>query len=125
MKNIEINEKQKENLLEMCKELFPELNLEMYYDKDIADNWEEALKNDSCGNDAQIGYLISNWHKPNAKIIHWFEFCMTHLFYKLYYNGWRKENPNCVVDFHLDLHNFKYHPVDYLYKEFKKLKNDN
>ena len=115
MKNIELTEDHKSKLLEMCKVLFPKLNLEMYYDDDISDNWEEALEDDSCGNDAQVGYLISNWHKPNAKIIHLFEFCMTHLCDKIFIHD------ESLNEFLLTF-NVNKHPVDYLYEEFKKLK---
>ena len=133
MKNIELTEDHKSKLLEMCKELFPKLNLEMYYDDDIADNWKEALENNSCGNDAQVGYLISNWHKPNAKIIHWFEFCITEIVNEL---AWRNIKTDILADCEYEDFRMKliieifrdkfttetFHIVDYLYKEFKQLK---
>ena len=126
MKNIELTEEHKSKLLEMCKVLFPELNLEMYYDDDISDNWEEALENNSCGNDAQVGYLISNWHKPNAKIIHWFEFCMTHLVDKISLKiaELEDEADECIKQefmHELSKINNIINPIDYLYEEFKNI----
>lgn len=111
MKSIQLTEAHKAKLLEMCKVLFPEYVI-YPADNDGFIEGEQWVGDQNMGEDRPV----------NEFNIHWFEFCMTHLFYKLYDNGWRKENPNCVVDFHLDLHNFKYHSVDYLYKEFQKLK---
>jgi len=123
MKNIELNKKQKKNLLEMFKKLFPEHSV------------DDDLYIDDNG---MINYLIET--KKNCYDcveIHWFEFCMTHLFYALYDN-WRREGINCVTDFHLDIHNYylndfvdnkeihknyeKCHPINYLYNKFKELR---
>lgn len=119
MKSIELTKDHRSKLLEMCKELFPELNLEIYYDDDIADNWEEAIENNSCGNDAQVGYLISNWHKPNAKIIHWFEFCMTYLKDKIL--GVLKYHKTEEFLMRILFQCEAPHPIDYLYQQFKQL----
>ena len=112
MKNIELTEEHKSKLLEMCKILFPEIK--------------------SIVLQENLGTLTFD----QLQQIHWFEFCMTHLFYALYEN-WRREDINCVTDFHLDIHNYylndfvdnkeihknyeKYHPINYLYNKFKKL----
>ena len=116
MKNIELTEYHKSKLLEMCKKLFPEY----------------CWKNSFEFGDNILVYCTSE----GCESINWFEFCMTHLFYALYEN-WRREDINCVTDFHLDIHNYylndfvdnkeihknyeKYHPINYLYNKFKKL----
>lgn len=118
MKQLSLSNKQKRNLLTMAKYFFSESAIEMYYDDDVYDNWQEASRDTplSCGNDAQINYLIFNWHKRNAFIIHWFEFCVFHLTPKLgYSSAWLMETQTgyqIIKD---------YHPVDFLYEEFKKL----
>ena len=118
MKNIELTENQKVKLLEMCKVLFPEVKIHTGMLSDGSQAPEKVLDSPV---DLEWG---TEWDLPyisvGIKEIHWFEFCMTHLFYALYDN-WRKEDINCVTDFHLDLHNFKTHPIDYLYKKFKEL----
>ena len=123
MKNIELTEDHKSKLLEMCKILFTDY---FYWELD-----HHIITAHIKGNDDEVYE-----DEPYDIAIHWFEFCMTHLFYALYDN-WRKEDVNCVTDFHLDLHNYylnafidnkeihknyeKYHPVNYLYNKFKKL----
>lgn len=114
MKSIDINKKQKEMLLEMCKILFP---------KDKVDYIEKGV----------IYFLINYFERPdpnNSKItfggwdktesIHWFEFCMTYLFTKI------KIEPTCyenIEDYiHMNSSFIFGHPIDYLYEEFKKLK---
>ena len=110
MKNIEINNKQKENLLEMCKKLFPEYP-DLQFGVKEKHNWSKE-------------YLVFGL-TGNEPIIHWFEFCMTHLANKMIELG---ELPNfnnkLDYDFFSILQSswWESHPVDYLYKEFKKLK---
>ena len=115
MKNIEINEKQKENLLEMCKVLFPELT-----DLEIRDSME-----DFCFKFEHVCIEYGR-QNDNLVIIHWFEFCMTHLAKKLIpkvtkYNLDSAYDSlyNVIYQFWENKHN---HIVDYLYEEFKKLK---
>ena len=102
MTSIELTEKHKSKLLEMCKTLFPEyINIQFVY------------KN-----------LIQFSGKNNFKI-HWFEFCMTHLADKMLQLG---ELPNYNNKLNYEFNSilqsswWESHPVDYLYKEFKKLK---
>jgi len=70
MKAIQLTEKHKKKLLEMCKILFPELKFG--FENDLADN---------------LGML--NYHSPSTeqwhqwKLIHWFEFCMSYLTAKI------------------------------------------
>jgi hypothetical protein len=98
MKPIELTEEHKSKLLEMCKALFPD------YDLYISEN------NIHIGSD----FLF----------IHWFEFCMTYLSIAI---SKIKNYPADLIDRNefaksiID-ETYSQHPVDYLYKEFKKLK---
>ena len=129
MKSIVLTEEHKSKLLEMCEVLFPEYN------------------DQSEGGTGPINFHHNNLYpgmlfgfKSNGEdgdsydhaslFIHWFEFVMTHLFYKIY-DLWRHEEINCVTIFHLNIHNYylntddkneKYHPINYLYEQFKLLK---
>lgn len=107
MKPIELTAEHKSKLLEMCNKLFPE---ERKFFKILSGNI----------------YYSNNGNFP-GKSIHWFEFCMTYLMYKLSYEF--SEIPNIKgKSIHRELWElnkgdyFKKHPVDYLYEEFLKLK---
>lgn len=103
MKNIELTEKHKSKLLEMCKELFTE------YDFRI--NKPLFCNNESLST-IQLGNKNVNIYENE---IHWFEFCMTHLGRKLL-------TFNDLIKYQTT-GNFLYvHIIDYLYEEFKKLK---
>ena len=119
MKNIELTENHKSKLLEMCKVLFPEYT--------------------TIPNDKNPKFLTINWFTKQGyfihlmddddlkenKMIHWFEFVMTHLPEKIFKNPkgnfqgingrpyWCEKVAESFA---------KVHPVDYLYEEFKKLK---
>ena len=120
MKNIEINEKQKENLLKMCKVLFPEYVI-YPADNDGFIEGEQWVGDQNMGEDRPV----------NEFNIHWFEFCMTHLIEKLLFinsnndifveNSFNKLSLFKGIIFDEDENQNK-HPVDYLYEEFKKLK---
>ena len=100
MKNIELTEDHKSKLLEMCKELFPEYP-DLQFGVKEKHNWSKE-------------YLVFGL-TGNVPIIHWFEFCMTHLCDKVFIHD---ESLNeFLLTFNVDKH-----PVDYLYEEFKKLK---
>ena len=125
MKSIELTEEHKSKLLEMCKVLFPEYT--------------------TIPNDKNPKFLTINWFTKQGyfihlmdddlkenKMIHWFEFCMTHLCVKIY-NLIDKYNNDLFINmFHGSILSFTHfkesgdfvaiHPVDYLYEEFKKLK---
>lgn len=133
MKPIEINEEQKEKLLEMCKVLFPkypeifitefesdDLNIFMF-SKNSIKYWKKELKEDF-----DIDYI--SLYEADVKI-HWFEFCMTHLAKKLLYLLYVPKNANSEEGYQIGMEKFsnnalyypKIHLVDYLYLEFKKL----
>lgn len=120
MQSIQLTEEHKSKFLEMCKELFPEKDINyVFINKFFPDKgFLEFYDNDE-------------WSQ-----IHWFEFCITHLLYQIY-PIWRQEDVNCITDFHLDIHNYymsdyienkeihknyeKYHPINYLYNKYKEL----
>jgi hypothetical protein len=132
MKSIILTKEHKTKLLEMCKALFPELkNLE------VRDSME-----DFC---LDFEHICVEFNRGSElKIIHWFEFCMTHLQNKLFcelndFSGhltadyaeecgeqWNNQlMMRTSFFFHNPTRNEKthpWHPVDYLYSEFKKLK---
>lgn len=119
MKQIKISEEQKEKLLEMCEALFPEyfpvhLELEPQYDGFEFNYMEDSMSN-----------------------IHWYEFTMTHLCEKIL-NPTPKLSDKGLIDKFKDFFwesNIFWanndektktpflakHPIDFLYKEFKKL----
>ena len=107
MKNIELNKKQKEMLLEMCKELFPEYVI-YPADNDGFIEGEQWVGDQNMGEDRPV----------NEFNIHWFEFCTITLWNELYLKLGNLELKNY---YELLLNNLV-HPVDYLYDEFKKLK---
>ena len=43
MKPIELTERHKDLLIEMCKTLYPKKLVEMYYDDDTYENWKYLL----------------------------------------------------------------------------------
>ena len=123
MKEIELTEEHKTRLLEMCSVLFPEVNCYWEYEM-----YGRGLKQD-FNSVLAVYYKDKNAYKQNLFDfnIHWFEFCMTHLMYKLSYEF--SKIPNVKGrSIHIELWElnkgdyFKKHPVDYLYEEFKKLK---
>lgn len=101
MKAIELTKEQQKKLLEMCKALFPELT-----DLEIRDSME-----DFCFKFEHICIEYGR-NNNNLVIIHWFEFCMTHLATVLIC-----KNKKHMQQLFMGLK----HPVDYLYEEFKKL----
>jgi acyl carrier protein len=124
MKAIELTKEQKDKLLEMCKALFPELT-----DLEIRDSME-----DFCFKFEHI-YIEYGRKNNNLVIIHWFEFCMTHLIEKLFnsfgeddeefYNRYINNGASFygigVNEIIFVMLSSQKHPVDYLYEEFKKL----
>ena len=109
MKALKLTKQHKSKLLEMCKILFPE-----YFYWDLNYHIISAYIN---GNDNEI-YEDEDYDLA----IHWFEFCMLNLAPKIlpiftdmknFYAGLNESNED---------KSFNKHPIDYLYKEFKKLK---
>lgn len=122
MKAIEISEGQKGRLLEMVKKLFPEYTFQFY-------------KPISKAN-MLVGFLNSNDSDvyDNCDIfVHWFEFCCTHLADKIYYPDGvaRREIRSRVEYFFFQTFidstegatSGYDHPIDFLYREFKKIKS--
>ena len=119
MKTIELTTEQKEKFLEMCNKLFPEY-------KEIILTQQKTL---NFRFKQRIGCTS---HIANMSI-HWFEFCMTHLINTL---AWENITSEILADCQYENARLKYllelakdrpdpgqfHPVDYLYEEFKKLK---
>jgi len=95
MKALKLTKEHKEKLLEMCNKLFPEYIITFNIN---------ALEYGT--------FMVTN---NGETIIHWFEFCMTHLQEKILKWG-AEELGSEAIDGNI-------HLVDYLYKEFKKLEN--
>ena len=139
MKSIKLTKKHKQKLLKMCKKLFLEYNK-----KYSLKNFEEAGKGfyeeynpqkpiwsiDNNGHIyLQLFYIYGEDRSLEIIDMHWFEFCMTHLARKIYNNenyprphiGWDSTDgiSTMITDQEWDS---KYNPIDYLYKEFLKLK---
>lgn len=128
MKSIILTKEHKTKLLEMCKELFPKYNrfIGFYKTEDETFYKEKIYK-------FNLLHLIGD---KDIQIIHWFEFCMTHLAEKIiavYITNkdgdkiYKRTLNDDLSKFYLESLNFsrgynKQHPVDYLYSEFKKLK---
>lgn len=93
MSPIELSKVQKSKLLDMCNKLFPKEKIN-FIDKD--------------GNLCEETIYDRSWFYLNK--IHWFEFCVTKLFKKLNLSSYSH------------LMNSKQHPIDYLYEQFKQLK---
>lgn len=110
MKNIKINEKQKENLLEMCKELFPEWTIIQFGNQS-----NYYLENEE---------MLDFYNEKEQLTIHWFEFC-TKIGHKIFSRKQFYYQSEKFITFMKimclqDKTKLK-HPVDYLYEEFKKL----
>ena len=134
MKLIELTEDHKSKLLEMCKVLFPE---------------DKFTFNNDYGDDGIIdrNLMLDSLNPKHLKWddegshFHWFEFCMTHLIERLndiYPDTWETMPPyvsnvyggangrwNLYTRFHFHYpkNRFTCHPIDYLYKQFKKLQS--
>lgn len=112
MKSIELTEEHRSKLLEMCNKLFPEYTLILFDDQS-----NYYLENEE---------ILSFCNDNEIIQIHWFEFCMTHLAKKIIpkvtnYNLDSAYDSlyNVIYQFWETKHN---NIVDYLYEEFKKLK---
>lgn len=102
MTAITLTKEHKSKLLEMCKELFPE-----WKSHSLITN--EQYISDDTGNFSESDETFK---------IHWFEFCVNHLSKKVF----TIEN-KIMAGYEYFINNIRYtkqHPVDYLYKEFKK-----
>lgn len=90
IKPIELTEKHKEMLLEMCNELFPECGFEWF---------------------ANELRFLDHPKDKYLTFIHWFEFCLMHVVPKLLKSHLDKE------EFYLYINDSN--PIEYLYKYFK------
>lgn len=142
MKNIELTEEHSFKLLKMCKELFPEykvINFTKF--NDYSDNTGEGGKinidnilvffKDKNAWNEKYQYFNEEF-TPNL-CTHWFEFCITEIVNEL---AWRNIKTDILADceyedfrmkliteiFRDKFTTEKFHIVDYLYEEFKKLK---
>ena len=130
MISIKLTEAHKSKLLEMCKVLFPEYNewrfgkvtaegnLEDFYNKTKNLSWKDREKYEQSCDFLWIEKDFKYEHDDDIErsetwVIHWFEFCMTHLARVL-----MCKNTKHMQQLFMGLK----HPIDYLYEEFKKLK---
>jgi hypothetical protein len=101
MKPIELTEEHKTKLLKMCKVLFPEYDVRL-------------TKPLYSTPDAQFVQLGKKQLTKYEAEIHWFEFCVKILTPKILSYGIEQLGSECL-DNNKNL-------IDYLYEEFKKLK---
>lgn len=136
MKSIELIEDHESKLLEMCKELFPKITVHggVYPD---GKPFPKHILNYS--DDDSLPYVTTN----QGEDIHWFEFCMFQLSSEIYNrlfdfsaeNGydtadtgeehfaeWNSEFYNWILFYKYNPKRIEFHPINYLYQEFKKLK---
>lgn len=126
MNPITITEEQKEKLLEMAKALFPEPHNQALKEGLKFYGSQEELDVNYCGfylsgdNCIQCSFPIDerddSFHEHLIEPIHWFEFSIYHLAYKILHKKNEYNTELCWIDaLQAD------HPIDYLYEQFKKL----
>ena len=99
---IELTDLHKSKLLEMCKDLFPEI-------------FVVTIQENGYLNYSDTGKTIDYEDR-----FHWFEFCMTHLADKIFEDH---DNFSNIKDGFITIFSIKdEHPIDYLYEQFKQLK---
>jgi len=123
MKTINLTEEHKTKLLEMCNKLFPEQNpFCIGLNQELKKGW---------GYSKDFIFGKSNTFLGDGLMIHWFEFCMTHLILKIRALK-LKESVHTEIELmnfykmYWDVTNYvttQLHPIDYLYSEFLKLNN--
>lgn len=121
MKPIKLTLEQVENLLEMVKDLFP----------NVSEGGPTLIKVDKYIR-ASDGGLFIYFHRDDGPIrIHWFEFCLKILASEISFKQ-ACDGPGTTIDlrFGFNLRRFLHavileenHPVDYLYKEYKLWKS--
>ena len=130
MNTCTLTEKQQDMLLEMCRALFPEYKHISFDNQDL-----------DIG--SPYGYEINQFRKSNhvffsqtevphddGIFIHWFELCMTHLSELVLgkqiprdiQTNYKTFAFNCFMYIKKST-KYYIHPVDYLYEQFKKLKD--
>lgn len=119
MKSIILTEEHKAKLLEMCFKLF-----------------KKEIHGLTIQDNGFLNYSDTSKTTDYDDRIHWFEFCITHLvskifesfeeddedFYDRYINNGASFNGVGVNEMIFVMLSSRKHPIDYLYKEFKKLK---
>lgn len=106
IKSIELNDIQKNKLIKICTDLFPEYNFISYFES--------------------TGQIKLIPHRGEMQFIHWFELCITHLPEKIFniakknyivgelvFPGKHRKNMLRIIE--------EIHPVDYLYQELINL----
>lgn len=107
MKNIELTEEHKKKLLEMCEVLFPE-----YGYPHIGEETNSIL------------FTNKSYPTRSFITIHWFEFCINIIPKYLKNNHGNLYFGLGSGQSILEMFERGEHPVDYIHKVFKKLKND-
>lgn len=115
MKAITLTEDQKDKLLEMCKTLFSEYTT---IPSDKNPKYISLFSQSNLG----VFVVLSDDEKQIQENIHWLEFCMIDLVEKLLYKENEKQSQFYLTALSYKRGVINIHPVDYLYKEFKKLK---
>lgn len=113
MNSIQLTEEHKSKLLEMCKNLFPE--------KEIL--FEEEVNIDGLNFNGVL-FISQKLPKYTFSNIHWFEFCTKiahNIFSRKQYYYQSEEFITFMKIMCLQNKTKLQHPVDYLYKQFKKL----
>lgn len=111
MNSIKLTKEQKDKLLEMCKELFPEYKTIQIFDGSCDYCLENTIKLSKEDNPIHNDWLL----------IPWFEFCLTHLFTKLIVKQYGYMSiSDAMSNGYYIIHN--QNPVDYLYEQFQLLK---
>lgn len=127
MQEIELNQKHKVKLLEMCKALFPEYKVKFILDSLL--NYDDRIFNYLSIEEITEGEV-------DFTVIHWFEFSLTHLAEKIIatyittdkgVRVYKRTLNDDLSNFYIKALSFsrgfeKVHPVDYLYEKFKKIK---
>lgn len=108
IKSLVLAQKQKDNLLEMCRGLFPKYK------------WEFASDYGTINDETQVDALIQwkitgKYSQIFISTNHWFEFCVKHLIPKV------ANIIQSTIDMRI-LFCESSNPIEYLYQQFKKLK---
>lgn len=151
IKPIELTEKHKEMLLEMCRELYPEPEFSFWweyemYGRGLKQSFNDVLcVSETLNPPINVGTKEKPWMKTtNYFNIHWFEFVVTKLFMKVFpdkktmFCGTPCNSSQSLEHYEVLIHWLagypetymkglkNYHPIEYLYKHFIKIKkNDN
>lgn len=136
MNPLEINNEQKIKLEEMIKKLFPEFKWIKVDEHQIDGGFPSVVGVSNTNYNPTFVYLNETNSVPRDgyRCIPWLEFCLTSLQYKLYNILYFRKATSLGIDtwnqnlmeklfFHKFVGNgIVRHPIDYLYEEFKKLK---